>query len=665
MGIKLRKCIYLGCLAILSLMGWLSVHTAWSAGEGDVAIFRDSSGTFDTNITSYTGVPFDTVLIEDSGTFIQNANNIDVDLGYSGHYLFGYVIQSRNDIYDNRVSWLTKATLAGTTQPIGGGHGYRRSSGNDRYYAYGYGLVDVLVGDDLRIEVVREGENNPSNHFLEADRSSFWILKLDETWGYFRAQGANNQLTLTEYDQVDFTTSLENTDTNVFGHSITTNPEQITLKEAGHYLVIYSVGVDTASNRTSISTRLTLAGMHIKQSYDYSYIRSFSSTNTGIGTNMTIIEATANDILRLEWGAVRATSAHGTQTESDRTAIAIIKLPDSADYLRVYETDGGQNIGGLNNVITFDTQDEADSESFSFNTETGVTTVQQTNEYLFTTGARTNRGTSGTTRMTVGGAWYVNGARQVVGNTGMYVRGDQGLSDTFDGGWSAAGIFSLVDTDTIDFRQIDDGDDGDTDTFIASSYGITAVNLATLFNNSSGTLSANIVDEVGGVVIEPSVNFSDTNFDFNFQTTTGVLGIVSEKIRVDNGTQSAGWTLSVAATGGSIDTWSDGTSNEYDFNDPVPDAIDGADVDLVGGELFIDSSVGIITPQSGCTNTGVSLGSSASFSEGIIDSITLMSATGSSQIGCYWDLTNILFSQDIPASQPLGTYTLNLTLTVS
>ncbi len=457
-------------------------HVQAASTLGHSAIYRDSNGTHDTNNATYTGVPFNVQQTQDA-TFTQNANDIDIDLADSGRYLFGYTIQSRNDSYTNRVSYRSRVTLGGTEQVVGHGQGFRRSAVDDRYHSYGYGIINASAGEDFRVEVIRQGTNDPSTHLLEANRSSMWLLKLDDTWDYLRLQGADNQATTVTKQTINFTNLVENTNTSTFSHDTGTNPHQITLKEAGHYLITYNVGVDGSENRTSITTNLDMNGTDIPQSFDYAYIRSSDDTTEGTATNMTILEANANDILTLEWGALDNNSANGTNTMSDRTAITIVKLPDSADYLRAYEAGGGQS---LNNTTTttviFDTQSEADSSSFSYNTTSGVTTIQQDGNYLFTHGARSVRDNTNARTMR-GGFWYVNGVQQTVGNTGVYIRGDGGSQDSFAGGWSAAGLFSLSNTNTIDFRYEDQGDDGGggTDSLQANSYGITAVNLNTLF----------------------------------------------------------------------------------------------------------------------------------------------------------------------------------------
>jgi hypothetical protein len=41
----------------------------------------------------------------------------------------------------------------------------------------------------------------------------------------------------------------------------------------------------------------------------------------------------------------------------------------------------------------------------------------------------------------------------------------------------------------------------------------------------------------------------------------------------------------------------------------------------------------------------------------------VVSASGSTQTGCYWDFTGISLAQDIPAAQDPETYTISMTLT--
>ncbi|MFH0952381.1 MAG: hypothetical protein V1838_04305 [Patescibacteria group bacterium] len=179
-----------------------------------------------------------------------------------------------------------------------------------------------------------------------------------------------------------------------------------------------------------------------------------------------------------------------------------------------------------------------------------------------------------------------------------------------------------------------------------------------------GSLSVDIVDSGGGSVSSPSMAMSAITFSFSDQSASGTFGVASEKIRVSNTTASAQWTLSVAADGGSTDFW-DSAGTDYDFNDPTASAGDGGDADSLGGQMTVDASGGTITPEGGCSNTGLTLGSSASFSEGVTDSITLLTAGATAGTSCYWDLTDISISQTIPPEQPAASdYNIDMTVSV-
>lgn len=178
-------------------------------------------------------------------------------------------------------------------------------------------------------------------------------------------------------------------------------------------------------------------------------------------------------------------------------------------------------------------------------------------------------------------------------------------------------------------------------------------------------LSADIVDGSGVTVASPSIAMSSSSRSFSCQTVTGTLGASTQKIRVNNTTGNPAWTLSIAATSGTTGSWSAGTP-KYDFNDTAGSGCtDGADADTLAGDLTINPAAGSITPQTGCTSTGVTLGASAAFNQGTVDAITLATGSTSAAINCYWDFTGFSLSQTVPATQVAGAYSLGMTLTIT
>ncbi len=184
----------------------------------------------------------------------------------------------------------------------------------------------------------------------------------------------------------------------------------------------------------------------------------------------------------------------------------------------------------------------------------------------------------------------------------------------------------------------------------------------------SATLNTDFVDTNGSSVASPSAALNNTNLTLDCQTTTGTLGSSSQRVRVKNTTSTPGWSLSIAATSGSTALWSAGTP-KYDFNDgsgsPAGCAA-GLDSDIYAGQMSINPAAGTLTSRSValCNNTGVTKGSQASFSEGTVNSITLLTGSALAATGCYWELTGIDISQNIPANQNIGNYAINLTMTI-
>ena len=184
---------------------------------------------------------------------------------------------------------------------------------------------------------------------------------------------------------------------------------------------------------------------------------------------------------------------------------------------------------------------------------------------------------------------------------------------------------------------------------------------------NAGVLSTTILDENRADVTNPSVAMTALSASFDCETTTGSLGSNTERVYAANPDASdTGFVVSLAATGGTTDTWTDGGTNEYDFNDATTAGCDdGADSDNFAGQLSVDPSVATLTTDySGSSTTGITQGSSSAFDEGTTDSITLLNAGATSDDVWRGYLTGIDLSQTVPAEQPATSYDINLTLDV-
>lgn len=188
---------------------------------------------------------------------------------------------------------------------------------------------------------------------------------------------------------------------------------------------------------------------------------------------------------------------------------------------------------------------------------------------------------------------------------------------------------------------------------------------------NGGTLSADILDAGGSAVGSPTVAMSATTASFTCllggSASTGTFGSNTNRIYVLNpGAANNGWTLTLAATDGATALWTSGGST-FDFNDAGGSGcIDGGDADAKAGQLTVNPSAGTLTTDCAtCTTANITKGSSTAFAQGTLDSITLLNAATASDDAWRGYLTGATLSQVIPAETPAGTYTVNMTLTVT
>lgn len=244
---------------------------------------------------------------------------------------------------------------------------------------------------------------------------------------------------------------------------------------------------------------------------------------------------------------------------------------------------------------------------------------------------------------------------QTIEESNNFTNSQSSIAAGEDGLWD----FALVDNTapaatTYCFRAVE------ADGTAMNSYGVYPQ-----ITTGNGVLSVDIVDGTGTTVASPSYSFGATSYLFTCDQFNTDIGNSSQRIEISNFTGNALWTVSIAATSGNTTVWSDGTDT-YDFNDPTgvpPGCTDGGDIDTVAGLLSLDPSVATNTPRSGCTTTGVSLGSADDFDEGTTDAITIANSSTSAELSCSWQITGISADQQIPADQAVGNYSINLTIT--
>ena len=184
------------------------------------------------------------------------------------------------------------------------------------------------------------------------------------------------------------------------------------------------------------------------------------------------------------------------------------------------------------------------------------------------------------------------------------------------------------------------------------------------FKTAGGSLDIRFADATDTTLTNPTTVFSAAMTGKTASTTTAKLSNnSSQQLEVANSLSTTGWSVSLAATGGSTAKWTQtGDAANYAFNSTNTDQ----------GQLSVDLSSSAFTASGStplgqaCTTAGLSYGAGGAFVAGTAsaNAITLVTASSSSGLTCLFKLQDISLKQTIPAYQKPGTYTLPVTVTV-
>jgi hypothetical protein len=174
-----------------------------------------------------------------------------------------------------------------------------------------------------------------------------------------------------------------------------------------------------------------------------------------------------------------------------------------------------------------------------------------------------------------------------------------------------------------------------------------------------GTLSVDIVDGSFATVASPSVTLGATAFSWACSSSTGTFGTPTQQIYLTNPSAARnGWTISLAGSAPSALWTSATTSTNFDFNNPASSG-------CTGGQMRVDPSAGTLAANGSYSTSNISKGSASAFSQGVTDSITLLSASASAAKKGKWTLQGVGVTQIIPAEQDAADdYNIDMVLSV-
>lgn len=631
--------------------------------------------------TSYQDVQWDT-LVAHSGsgsiTHSTSVNNTTISLA-EGEYLVMYNLPTTGS-NGERTSISSNLLRGGTVQlPASQGYAYIRNIEGLVYGTPNRAFITSGFGADFTISFAAEGALSAGGQTLNPG-TSITIIKLPSSVDYLSVYEETTSQNITSYNYQPLPFNIHGGSASL-SDSFTWNNTtyQGTINKDGLYF--FSAGGKTTRttgvNRLSKSFAFWFNDVIDNMGRGTTYIRGQSiSQDTMNGGFSTVTLAELSNTNSIKYQAIPIGSNLGGDDIIPRYRYGITAMNVDTLFEASVSTTGTQtstvNVSSTNNnsgasFAIIDDTGHREVESITI-TENGTVNAQDNldNIKLFY-----EMDTS---------APYDCASESYAGTETQYGATDtDGFSGT-NGTSTFTGSVTISTTSTmcvyVVFDVTSGASDGETIEFyintpateIVIGNGTIVTTSSVLMSGTttieaSGSLTVDIVDAGGSTVASPSITMNPANFSFSNQTATGTFGTASQKIRVNNGTGTATWNLSLAASATTAFWNSAGT--DYDFNDPTAAAGDGADADSLGGQMTLNPSGITITPEGGCTSTNISGGSLSSFSEGVTDSITLASAASGADTGCYWDITGVSVSQTIPAEQPAASdYNIDMVLSI-
>ncbi|MBT3194050.1 MAG: hypothetical protein HN341_16020 [Verrucomicrobia bacterium] len=493
----------------------------------------------------------------------------------------------------NRAEAHANLSIDGGDTPYGWGQGFiRDSSGDDEMVISGGAVVDVTTNSLLRLKTRRTDANSTKLLQVIPSHTAIQLLKLDDGLDCLRVTrssdtnaAASTTFTDVAYNQID--------ETSAGAISFTSDSGDITLNNAGHYLVLANTGLQkpNVDGRTGYTGQLTLDGVAVEGSKTTTYMRGnveAMEVNDGVLSIGMIVQATTGQVLNVEHMKEGGDNATILAT---RTALAVIALPSGADFIRLEDT-SGQNLNDGTWPVAFATQAAPPDAVFSHSTTTDPSevTVNATESFLFL-GAFFSDAIAAQ-RLSPWQQWRVNGAVLAYGEAARYSRNDV----IFDcGNWSGM-MASLEAGDRVEMITQQLGASG---TAAGDSVGLQGIRIASLTTSPVLILNKTL-GAYDGIAMTITSNTLKT-----VDSDTADSGIV--------------YMLTSAVTGGTL------TRNSITLG--LGDTFTQADVG-VNHVAFTPSGTGTSTVFRFSVNDGGSNPSLGAFSVRVVQATSLASDTG-------------------------------------
>ncbi|BCX46742.1 hypothetical protein HAHE_06500 [Haloferula helveola] len=431
--------LFLSFVAPLSGQG-ISVFTANTAGDSMTT--SDLVHTFDTTVRN---------ALADHN--LSGTTDFQMSAGHHLVLYNSYFFKDPTGLGTNDRSEIqTNLNLAGTDLSEGWSQGYIRvQNGQNETITSGGAIIEVAsAGDVLQLQSFRS-DSDTNGMVRENSGTGIQLLKLDDSWDYLRITGTGADQPLpndiTTWLPVNYNTELEK---DAASFAFAAGGSDVTLAGQGHYLLFANTFIEQPSNRDAVVQRLTLDGTEVTGSKTCVYIRgNADGCSSGAAALGMIIEtSSANQVLNVQ---IRQEQARPGDIIGAQTALTIVKLPDTGDFVRLEDLSNDQNLNAATpTVLVYDdagAQLEVDAAfTHSTSTDPGRVGVSVSGDYLFLSTQFDEN--DGVQRGFYQQGWQVNGSGGIAiqGQTGRYSR-DSGTNRF--GNWSGF-ISALNPTDYVE-----------------------------------------------------------------------------------------------------------------------------------------------------------------------------------------------------------------------
>jgi len=114
---------------------------------------------------------------------------------------------------------------------------------------------------------------------------------------------------------------------SIYTHSTSSSPENITVTEAGTYLISYNINTEnTGTNRFVPKTFVYINGSQLARTLATSYSRGASYDSVTTATWTGIVELSANDIVNVRMGKDDADQTSQVRVQKEGTSISIARI---------------------------------------------------------------------------------------------------------------------------------------------------------------------------------------------------------------------------------------------------------------------------------------------------------------------------------------------------